>query len=710
MNALSLGLFVFFSIQATHTNKTFADTVSVPTVVIGEEQGATSPVVPFAVFKAERVAPRKLKDPQRQTLNDLLSDQVGVDAQVYCANCGAKRLTINGLRGEHTSLLIDGLPLHSAVSSFYGVDNVPLNGIADVLVMRGAGASLVNPEAIGGTINIITIDPLSAPRNYSTSLGVDDKGLGKSQNHSFLYSLLSEDKKWGLSGGGQFARNEAWDLDRNNVAEMPQRQSSSGLLKARWLLGNKNDFTLRLGLADLAILGGHVPPVKPPGVRPVAAQESDFVDGSVHQPYIGDPTRIMESVDIRRIEAATTGTHYLTNDLTFDWKFGYARQQQNAIYQHGYDYANIDNIFVGDTHFTWAFGSDQSLSIGAFFKDQRLRSASQVLFENRGLPEDSFNYLSTALYTQYSVAFDHGVEVDLALRADHVQLKWLELDNQINDHVLAPRLQILHEITSHLSQRFSYGLGYRAPLTFFESQHGNNERGYQVDISELERAHSLVYSLSFNTPEYYLTGGAHYTRLENMAFGFEQPFEPIFYRNTDESFDILVTDLMAGYKPAHWWLIEASLEFFRYEDGYARKLPTAAIERRTQLISTIESDRFTHRLVGQLIGSRDLSRFANYNRHYVNRRQAQEPSTEGLILKNQQAPSFVVFDTSLSYRLRKELQITVGINNLFNYTQVRAGDPPSAWHFHFTHAHFDGLHTWGPNIGRQYFVQLNGEF
>lgn len=699
-------LFLFMS-----AGLSWAQPVPVPTVVIDEGTGVTNPVDPFSIFKAERVSQQKMKDPQRQTLSDLVSDQVGVDAQVYCANCGAKRLTINGLKGEHTSILVDGLPLHSAVSSFYGVDNVPVNGIADVLVMRGAGASLINPEAIGGTINLLTVDPLLGGSNYSTSVSLDDSATGKSQNHSVLYSHRGENRKWGVTGGGQFARNEAWDADQNNVSEMPQRQNSSGMLKGRLLLGGKNDLTLRLGFANLEILGGHVPPVRPNQVRPLPAQQTDFIKGSVQEKYTGDPLRIMDFIDIERQEAAATGTHYLTSNMTYEWKLGYARQEQVAIYQHGFDYSNIDNLFVGDTSLSWALARDHSLTVGAFFKDQRLRSASQVLFVDRGLSQDSFNSSSIAAYAQYTYILDESIEMDFALRADKVGINWLDLENEIDDYVLAPRFQMLHEMTPHWSQRLSYGLGYRVPLTFFESQHGNNERGYEVAITDLEKAHSLVYSLSYNTPEFYVTGSAHYTRLENMAYGFLSPLQPVSYQNSDEAFDIWVTDLLVGVKPYEWWLIEGSLEFFQYEDGYARKLPTAAIERRSQITSTLERGAWQHRFVAQLIGSRDLARYANYNNHYRVRDQAQEPLIPGgQSKKRQKAPSFFTVDTSVSYQIKKELRFTVGVNNLFNYTQAGADDNPSAWNWHFTHAHFDGLHTWGPNVGRQYFMQLSGDF
>lgn len=710
INLAILLLFLF----STPSN---AEEIVVPTVVIDQKSSAIeNPIDSFSIFKVERVAKEKLTETSRQNLNDIVKDQVGVDSQAYCANCGAKRLTINGLKGEHTSILIDGLPLHSAVSSFYGVDNIPTNGLSEVQVMRGAGASLTNPEAIGGTLNLITTNPFDFTNTYSTSIGFDDSLTGKSQNHNLLYGWRTEDKKFGLLMGGQLTQAEPWDVDKNNVSEFPKRENYSVMSKARFLLGKKNDFTVRVGKSYLEILGGFQNPTKPSQVRPLAAQESDFINGNVENDFIGDPKRITDWVELDRTESVVTGTHYLTSALTYDWKLGYARQAQQAIYQHGFDYANVDNLFVGDTSIKMYSGSHSVYTLGAFFKDQRLRSASESLFEKypendpRDIKKDSFNYSSYALYAQYSYFLPEMIEIDLALRADHLKINWLELTNEIEKPILAPRVQVLHYLTHDLKQRLSYGLGYRAPLTFFESQHGNNESGYEVDIKELEKSHSLVYSLSWNKPTYYITAGTHYTYLENMAYGFESFNQPILYQNSQDSYDIWVTDLLLGFKPQPWWLIEASFEFFQYEDDYKRKLPTAAIEKRYQLKSTVNKGDWSHSFLFNMIGKRDLSKYGSYNEHYVVRNQAAEPVLDtSLELKDQWAPAYFTIDTSVAYQFSKHYSLSLGINNLLNYTQTGQGDSPSAWHWHFNHAHFDGLHTWGPNTGRQFYISLSGQ-
>ena len=714
----------FFLFILTLTSELYAQkvvdqtTIEVPAVIIN---GASTPqpIDNNSIFKVERVPKEKLSDSSRQNLFDLVKDQVGVGAQTYCANCGAKRLTINGLKGEHTSVLVDGLPLHSAVSSFYGVDNIPKNGVSEIQVMRGAGASLTNPEAIGGTLNILTVDPLSANSNYSLSTGFDDFSNNKAQNYSLLYSHHNSQKNKGFSLGGQFYRTNDWDTDNNNVSENPQRSHYNLLFKSRLRPRNHSDLTFRVGHAHLKILGGATNPSKPNTVSSSAAQETDFVGARVDNKYMGDPHKITDWVEIDRYESALNLTHHLTDDVTFQGKLGYARQEQQSIYQHGFDYSHIDHLFVGDTQLQWSAFSNHFFTVGLFFKDERLRSASEQLFERypsdseRDIKKDHFNFSSYATYIHYNYSPSYNFDIDLALRADRIEIHWLELDNNVKDNVLAPRLQVLHRLSPHLTQRFSYGLGYRSPLTFFESQHGNNEGGYEVDISKLEKAHSAVYSLSLNKPTYYATASSHYTHLQNMAFGFEAFNQPIQYRNTSESFDIWVNDLLLGYKPTSKWLLELSFEKFEFQDGYKRKLPTAVIEERVQLRSSLETQKWIHALTFNLIGSRDLSKYGAYPDHYINRDTSIENTvtdSPNLIAKPQRAPSFFTLDTSLAFKYSSFLTLRLGINNVFNYTQTKAGDSPATWHWHFNHAHFDGLHTWGPNTGRQYNFTISGEF
>ena len=675
-------------------------------VVEPEETDAASPVADYVIPRTQKVKKSRLQHPGKQSIADLMRDEPGVNTQTYCANCGAKRLTINGLKGEHTTILIDGLPLHSAVSSFYGVDSIPLLGIADVEVMRGTGASLTTPEAIGGTINILTTDPLKGENKVTTSAAVNPKAQLSRQNHAVLGSFATASQRYGVLLGLQSAESRPWDTDDNGIAEAPLRRTQAGMLKFRLKPTDSNDISLRLSLSDLSILGGPADPIRPRKVREIPSQQTDFEDTRVDRRFLGDRLRVADWISLRRYEAQVNWTKILSPRSTLTLKLGGAKQEQRSFYQHGFDYNHTDNLGIADLSYGVMVGNSHLLTIGVSSKIQRLRSTSDKLFEDRGLPKDSFDHASNALYLQDTFLVSDSWEVDAAVRFDQLTIKWLDLDNSIEKSIVAPRLQVRHSLSDHLTQRMAYGFGYRAPLTYFESQHGNNENGYIMDIADLERAHSVLYSVSYNTPSYYLTPGIHYTRLSGMAYGVERQGQPITYENTDEEYVVWVYDLLAGYQITPAWMVETTLESFDYEDGYAEKLPTAAIERRIQLSSEFKWGSFQQRLTGQWVGARDLSRYGSYRDHYFDRKQFPPPEQQGDLLKPQRAPAYYLLNASVDYTGLDPLTVTVGVDNITNFTQASVDDTPATWHWHFDHAHFDGLHTWGPNTGREVFLKL----
>ncbi len=56
---------------------------------------------------------------------------------------------------------INSRPIISALSGVYGLEQIPVNMIERVEVVRGGGSALFGANAVGGTINIITKDPIN---------------------------------------------------------------------------------------------------------------------------------------------------------------------------------------------------------------------------------------------------------------------------------------------------------------------------------------------------------------------------------------------------------------------------------------------------------------------------------------------------------------------------------------------------------------------
>ena len=87
----------------------------------------------------------------------------GVKPQLNCNVCNTGDIHINGMEGPYTMILIDGMPIVSALSTVYGLSGIPNSMVERIEVVKGPGSSLYGSEAMGGIINVITKNPLKAP-------------------------------------------------------------------------------------------------------------------------------------------------------------------------------------------------------------------------------------------------------------------------------------------------------------------------------------------------------------------------------------------------------------------------------------------------------------------------------------------------------------------------------------------------------------------
>ena len=113
----------------------------------------------------------------------------------------------------------------------------------------------------------------------------------------------------------------------------------------------------------------------------------------------------------------------------------------------------------------------------------------------------------------------------------------------------------------------------------------------------------------------------------------------------------------------------------------------------------------------QWIGPRDLSRFG-YDEHFKVYDLDVSSPTFGQVSepKNLAAPAFWFGNVRSRYHATENYDLSFRINNLFDFTQTAYGDSPTTWHYHLNHAHFDNFHTWGPLMGREYFLGLEAHW
>ena len=89
----------------------------------------------------------------------------GVRPQINCSVCNTGDIHINGLEGPYTMILIDGMPIVSALSTVYGLSGIPNSMIDRVEVVKGPASSLYGSEAMGGIINVCLLYTSPSPRD-----------------------------------------------------------------------------------------------------------------------------------------------------------------------------------------------------------------------------------------------------------------------------------------------------------------------------------------------------------------------------------------------------------------------------------------------------------------------------------------------------------------------------------------------------------------
>jgi outer membrane receptor for ferrienterochelin and colicins len=145
--------------------------------------------VPVEVYK-----PSFFKKNPTASIFEALQNVNGVRPQINCSVCNTGDIHINGLEGPYTLVLIDGMPIVSGLGTVYGLSGIPNSLIEQIEIVKGPASTLYGSEAVGGLINIITKNNLTAPifsgDSFITDWGEYNLDVGTKVNVSKKISLL----------------------------------------------------------------------------------------------------------------------------------------------------------------------------------------------------------------------------------------------------------------------------------------------------------------------------------------------------------------------------------------------------------------------------------------------------------------------------------------------------------------------------------------
>ena len=622
-----------------------------------------------------------------------VAGEPGVDVLTGCSMCGFKQVEVDGLGPERTTVLVDGLPLYSTISGFYGLDGLATAGLANIEISRGPGASLLAPAAIGGAMDVRLTDPVKPFVQADAAVGND--GF---RRLSFSGGTALPDGSLGIAVAGHSYAQGQVDADGNGLTESPSLRDESAMVRLDGSLLGLWNWNARALHARSEVCGGRA------GERcwEAAADTgaASFQDGDVRKAYAGSVSATTEWVATTRDEAA--GSLSFSSDDLGIWQLrgGWAASRQNSLYEDHADYGNRDELATGDLRWSRSAGS-HTATIGMDGSWEGMKSNSHHYYEDLGMARDDFDALFLGAYAQDVWNLGPQRDLSVAVRLDKARVDWTAKgsDPQIDDLLASPRASLRWRFTDGLVGRLSAGQGWRAPLTFFESDHGLLDDGFAIDVDRLERAWGVGSSLAWERETWNLQAGAYGTVLKNLAYIDGDGDVPTL-RNDPSELSFLIVDFEAGFQPWKWARIGAGIQHQWIPDRYKAHAALAAVETRLDGDLKLSAGPVSFSLDATWTAPRDLSPYGYGNQYDVFDASTGQASSP----KRSRAPGFAVVDAQASLRLHGPLEAYAGAQNLFDYTQAAsAHDSPLFWD---AQGGYDVSHIWGPLRGRQLYAGL----
>ena len=658
------------------------------------------------IVKTESIDTKSIEQSNASNLTEAADNRPGIAVQIECSVCNVRNISLNNMPGRFTTLLIDGIPLYSSVSSAYGLDSISVDGIERIDIARGAGASLIAPEALAGTVNIVTKRPTEKENIFTTEIGeygdhrdsvylarpfdggaislsvdyrkhdsVDGVGYGISQYTGYEREMGGFG--YFLDDVGGFKVHGRIDLVHEDRGGGPLGDNY-GTIKSNT---SGNPFNFSAGPHGSPDPNGWVAPDGVSGPNTLVNGQDGWLynDGAAGLAQIITTDRqqgtiIAErTVDAGRLRLAA----------------GLAHHYQDSFY-------GDDAIYAGNQHQQYLEASYQALygdnliTIGADYRAEDLSSTGYSFSTgktNDGV--DNYTYRDPALFAQiYRPLLDNALETNASVRVDN---------HNVFGTIVSPRLNLLYHHNDAYASRLSIGRGFRAPTSFFEQEHGILADDYIVrKIDKPEISDNVSYALNFASDRFSWVGSANYNRIHNFATLTPGNVDSngstyTLFAASPEPVTIRGIDWTGTYQLTSATSVSLGTERFSYSFSPGT---LKFVRPKERVYLTVESTVASWELSGKLTwtGPQDLARFYDYA-------DVQQYNLDGTP-KPDKSPAFSVVDLRAQYRFNKRYSAFVGVNNLFNYQQ--------ATHDSFlwldSSGNMDVTHIWGPNIGRQFYV------
>lgn len=452
------------------------------------------------------LSPKVFESTQAVCLAEGLSFTPGLRLENNCQNCGFTQLRMNGLDGPYSQILINSRPVFSGLAGVYGLEQIPANMIERVEVVRGGGSALFGGNAIAGTVNIITKEPIQNSFNVDLSKAWIG-GSAPDNNVNFNGSVVSDDYRSGMFLFGTYRNKAGYDHNDDGYTDITQLKNGSFGFQGYHRLSDQTKLSAEFNNTQEKRRGGNKLEMLPHEADITEMVDHDILGGNVSLDFMSKDNRKKLSV-YSSMQNVNRDSYYGANqDLS---AYGHTT---DLTLSNGIQFVNnSDNVIFAPGVFTAGVESNSD-----FLEDTKKGSG--------GLPNTIISdqrMFTTGLFAQNE--WDMGfMKLLLGLRYDHYDV----LDNineaqDVHGDVVVPRANVMVDLGEHVQWRLAYSRGYRAPQIFDEDLHIETSGARKVihkNVDGLKQETSNSFTSAFDytcsdgkVQKYFLVEG-FYTRL-----------------------------------------------------------------------------------------------------------------------------------------------------------------------------------------------------
>ena len=608
-----------------------------------------------------------------------LNFQSGLRVENNCQNCGFPQVRINGLEGPYSQILINSRPIISALSGVYGLEQIPVNMIERVEVVRGGGSALFGANAVGGTINIITKDPINNSFQVASTMS-NMNGKSWEQYMGGNVSLVAKDNSYGIALYETYRNRNPYDADGDGFSELGKLNMNTFGMRAYYRPNYFSRINVEYHTTNEFRRGGNKFNLQPHAAD-ITKQTKHIINsgGVSYDRYWGEKHKMSVYGSIQHTDRNSyygaqkdMNAYGKTNDLT--WVVG------------GMYVGNMDRCLFAPATFT-----------------------------------GGVEYQSNSLH-DVMTGYHRDMQQDVRIAGGFVQNEWrlnrwtmlvgarLDKHNLIDHPIFSPRVNFLYKPSDNLQARLTYSTGFRAPQAYDEDLHVTavGGEGVQIRLADglrEERSNSFSGSVDWSFPmghwqsnillEGFYTDLHHVFVLEDI--GEDQNGDKIKERRNGSGAKVYGVNLDA--KVAHGREAQLQLGFTVQRSRYNRAevWTSEGEEEQTTKRMPRTPDYYGYfTFTSAPLKNFDFSLSGTYTGKMI------VPHMAGYIEKSrmEHTPQFMDLNLKLNYTLvlkdHIKMQVNGGVQNIFNSFQkdLDKGEFRDAGYFY------------GPTQPRTYFVGI----